>query len=98
VGAFKEVTSEPGGTIGDVASTVAREVSHHVAYWQPDHVRAEIRAKRRVLDEHFEGSVANGVATGTCTSCDNYSYPCPTLRLLALPYADREGFRDEWRV
>lgn len=23
---------------------------------------------------------------------------CPTVRLLALPYADRPGFRDEWRV
>lgn len=23
--------------------------------------------------------------------------PCETLRLLALPYADRPGFREEWR-
>lgn len=23
--------------------------------------------------------------------------PCPTLRALALPYADRPGYRDEWR-
>lgn len=23
--------------------------------------------------------------------------PCPTLRLLALPYADRPGYREEWR-
>jgi hypothetical protein len=26
------------------------------------------------------------------------SQPCPTVRLLAQPYADRPGFRDEWRV
>ena len=25
-------------------------------------------------------------------------WPCPTLRLLALPYADHELFREEWRV
>jgi hypothetical protein len=24
-------------------------------------------------------------------------YPCPTVRLLAQPYADRPGYRDEWR-
>jgi hypothetical protein len=24
-------------------------------------------------------------------------FPCPTLRLLALPYGDRPGYRDEWR-
>ena len=23
--------------------------------------------------------------------------PCPTVRLLALPYADRPGYRDEWK-
>ena len=26
------------------------------------------------------------------------AWPCPTVRLLAQPYADRPGFRDEWRV
>jgi hypothetical protein len=24
-------------------------------------------------------------------------WPCLTLRLLALPYADRPGYREEWR-
>lgn len=23
--------------------------------------------------------------------------PCSTLRLLALPYSDRPGYREEWR-
>ncbi|CAM5718479.1 DUF6221 family protein [Streptomyces fumanus] len=37
-----------------------------------------------------------------CRSCRTYagdpmSAPCPTLRLLALPYADRPGYREEWR-
>jgi len=32
-------------------------------------------------------------------SCDDPDapYPCDTVRLLALPYADRPGYRDEWR-
>ena len=25
------------------------------------------------------------------------AYPCPTLRLLALPYADHPDYREEWR-
>ncbi len=26
-----------------------------------------------------------------------YPYPCPTLSLLALPYADHPDYREEWR-
>jgi hypothetical protein len=98
VGAFKEVTSEPGGTIGDVASTVAREVSHHVAYWQPDHVRAELEAKRLILDEldswlHMVAADAEQQNTveERATAAEGL------LRLLAQPYADRPGFREEWK-
>jgi len=28
--------------------------------------------------------------------CENEHYPCPTLRLLAAPYADAPGYRPEW--
>lgn len=37
----------------------------------------------------------------TCGSGEPYEYPvwwpCETLKLLALPCADRPGYRDEWR-
>lgn len=37
----------------------------------------------------------------TCAVCgwasDDRTSACLTLRLLALPYADREGYREEWR-
>ena len=33
-----------------------------------------------------------------CPTCLDEAWPCPTLCLLAQPYADRPGFRDEWRV
>jgi hypothetical protein len=39
-----------------------------------------------------------------CRSCEpekmfrrQSSYPCRTIRVLALPYADHEGYRQEWR-
>jgi hypothetical protein len=74
--------------------------------WAREYVeraRAEVDAKRRVLDLHgvvwrrSTGGVADRVAD--CRVCDHFpaQYPCPTLRLLALPYADRPGYRDEWR-
>jgi hypothetical protein len=45
--------------------------------------------------EYVEGDV--------CMACDVQGqgegphYPCLTLRLLALPYADHADYRQEWR-
>jgi hypothetical protein len=51
---------------------------------------AEVDAKRRILDEHAERG-------GTCTACSWQGAPCHTVRLLALPYADRPGYQEGWR-
>lgn len=58
------------------------------------HGRATLRA----------GGGAQYYATATvCRSCEpdhqfpELSWPCPTLRLLALPYEGRPGYRAEWR-
>ncbi len=63
----------------------------------PAWVLADVASKRQILAEHVEGSVADGTPTGTCRSCDNYAVPCPTVRLMTLPYAGHSDFRDEWR-
>lgn len=73
----------------------ARSLALHIAEWDPARVLAEVDAKRRIIDLH------KGV-NDYCAECDlvrsNYPYhPCTTLRLLALPYADRPGYREEWR-
>jgi len=66
----------------------------HIAEWDPARVLREIDAKRRILAEH----PLNG---WVCDTCDNGEveqvFPCPTLRLLALPYDDRPGFLEAWR-
>lgn len=70
--------------------------------WAYKLVVADVEAKRRILDEH------QTVPGGTCRVCTvwdedddwqarGYLSPCPTVRLLALPYADREGYQEEWR-
>ena len=65
----------------------------HALRHRPARVLREIDAKRRILAEH----PLNG---WVCDTCDNGEvdqvFPCPTLRLLALPYADRPGYREEW--
>jgi hypothetical protein len=55
----------------------------------PGWVLADIAAKRTIL------------ALGICAACDVEMQPCDhrddTLRLLATAYADRPGYREEWR-
>ena len=73
--------------------------AQHIATWDPARVLAEVEAKRRILDEHGPDELR----PWECRACagphgdDGYHIPCPTVRLVALPYADRDGYRDEWR-
>lgn len=67
---------------------------------QPARVLAEADAKRRVvaLHEAADHEYAEGPV---CLSCDQggpLPYPCPTVRLLALPYADHPDYREEWKL
>ncbi|MFI0268589.1 DUF6221 family protein [Streptomyces luteogriseus] len=62
-----------------------------IAAHNPARVLREIDAKRQLLALHAEGSTDL-----FCAHCE-HEPPCPTLRLLALPYADRPGYREEWR-
>lgn len=62
----------------------------------PRRWRAEVEAKRRILDEHQPD--ANGEC-GTCREPGldrNQHWPCMTVRLLAQPYAAQPGWREEW--
>lgn len=64
-------------------------VAHRNVYW---------------LDEDGEEGVDEIPACGHCVPRHSYlphhskvpEGPCTTIRLLALPYADRPGYREEW--
>jgi hypothetical protein len=65
---------------------------------------AEVTAKRRIVELHKSTAGMNtyGARVVACDSCgasDEYPvrFPCPTLRLLALPYADHPDYREEWK-
>lgn len=66
----------------------------HVVEHDPARVLREIDAKRRIVAEHD----TEGWKTGDrVRDCQWTGRPCQTLRLLALPYADRPGYHEEWR-
>ncbi|MEU9661912.1 DUF6221 family protein [Streptomyces chartreusis] len=79
-------------------------MAEHIVRHDPSHVLREIEAKRQLLDEHQD---VNDGSCGTCVDgqwgypthggSSPQRFPCRTLRLLALPYAHRPGYREEWR-
>lgn len=78
----------------------------HIARWDPDRVLAECDAKERILAAHRveqfspRPGVPHTVGCFSCHIADATLYAggyCDTLRALALPYADRPGYREEWR-
>jgi hypothetical protein len=61
----------------------------HIARHDPARVLAECEAKRRIVERVAPPDELHN--SGECSECD-------VTRLLALPYADHESFKEEWRV
>lgn len=92
-GPFEEglgaVHSEAGEAILGEEESVPFSIAVHIARHDPARVLREIDAKRRVitgLQHLFRGDdpFVSSIAEDS-------------LRVLAEPYADRPGYRDEWR-
>lgn len=92
-------------TPGRYTREMSELVAHHVARHDPARVLREVEAKRQIVEVHQPFEVVEDPACQVCAdTSDKYSdewtreeWPCLTLRLLALPYADRQGYREEWR-
>jgi hypothetical protein len=83
----------------------------HIARWDPDRVLAQCDATERIIEIHapyISSDLVDDQAVNrdACSTCDeiiengyvrNATWPCATMRLLALPFADRPGYREEWR-
>jgi hypothetical protein len=66
----------------------------------PARVLAEVEAKRRIIAEHADGEdheCEPRFGEIDWTTGRQHLLPCPTLRLLALPYADHEDYDEAWR-
>lgn len=63
-------------------------------------VLADIAAKREIIAEH---AIEHPGEFQYCRVCHDYKRhdaaraPCRTLRLLAVPYAGRDGYKERWR-
>jgi hypothetical protein len=60
-------------------------------YWTAERVAAECESKRRLIDM-YQAILETGGFVGTLYA----NAAAPALQLLALPYADRPGYREEW--
>jgi hypothetical protein len=65
----------------------------HIARQDPARVLAEVEAKRGIIAEHPRSDSSSGPSCGCCFTT---GWPCPTLRLLALPYRDHPDYQPDW--
>lgn len=63
----------------------------HHERWDPARVLREVEAKRRIIDMYDTAAGEGFVGQLYRNSAE------PTLRLLALPYADRPDYDEAWR-
>lgn len=74
----------------------------HIVRFNPARALHEVEFKRALLVEH--GVVHPGTDYQYCRVCHDYTThdavaaPCRSVRAMALAYADRPGYRDEWRL
>jgi hypothetical protein len=93
----------PGAGVETADTEQGLADANFIATHNPARALREIEAKRRILECHESWAAGNGaIICGRCgrehvDGRPGGHFPCQTLRLLALPYADRPGFREEWR-
>lgn len=75
----------------------------HIARHDPARVLRDVEAKRAILRAHWRDNDGAGPVCYTCGDADPNTgkregeWPCETLRLLALPFADHKDFDESWR-
>jgi hypothetical protein len=98
-----EVLAVDGITVAEgfaLSGRQLRATTEHIARHDPARVLRGVEAKRQITKVHFRRRSYDwdepGVIGFECAQCLD-RYPCATLRLLALPYADHEAYREEWK-
>lgn len=88
------------------ASESAPVVAHIDRFADLPRIFSEIDAKRLIIRDHHACPAPGETPSASddpedwrgwvCGACGT-QYPCRTLRLLAVPYSSRPGYRKEWR-
>jgi hypothetical protein len=69
-------------------------VGRHIERWDPARVLREIDAKRQIIEQHKRYAAERRRMMG---GWDPQTDDSPILAALAAVYADRPGYREEWR-
>jgi hypothetical protein len=97
---YGSVIARTGGRIALEAPS--QSIADHIAQHDPARVLIEVEAKRRIVDLHSRSTCRGherAYSTHGVQTCDADAedWPCETVQLLALPYADRPGYDERWR-
>lgn len=71
-------------------------VKEWIGLANPERMLVWSDARRRIVALHQSGVVGSHDGLQSCGGC-GHPEPCPTLRLMALPFADHPDFREDWR-
>ena len=97
-----EIRDSDGIGIVHTSARLPAAELEYIARHDPARALREVDAKRRILDRHGPIEIFGSMY---CTYCGmlggqrarDVNWPCPEILDAALPYADRPGYRDEWR-
>jgi len=79
---------------GYVGNGDSQPAARHIARHDPARVLAECAAKRAIVALH---AVIPRPDDASYCEEDEAPFPCPTLRALALPYAEHPDYDEAWR-
>lgn len=100
------VTANMGNSRGGPAIDHQEFIQAHLERWKVDRVLAECDAKRQMLDQIFQYEAKIDGEWGCCHDADQIREgrcadipvdDIAALRILAQPFAQRPGYREEWR-
>jgi hypothetical protein len=95
------IAEDRSGHYWSVAHEVFIPNAEHIARWDPARVLAEVKAKRRILDDY--DIVVNAIRRVDDVEGNRLLYArrdarMSDIRWLAQPYAGYDGWREEWRA
>lgn len=95
----ESVDEDGGGAVAVGSYGYFGDQRHHIARHDPARVLAEVEAKRCILSQHLPVGTRPVCLSNCHTRAPGKSqtWPCLTLRLMALPYIDHEAYQEEWR-
>ncbi|MEU0393794.1 DUF6221 family protein [Streptomyces sp. NPDC006208] len=100
IGETGVIVATEGDRAEECASANWGGIAEHIVRHDPARVLAEVDAKREILRLHDDSTTALMVASGTVLAggvkIRRRAYE-DVLKLLALPYAGHEAYREDWR-